>query len=344
LFKLTDESGSTLHEGYVKCLQRHGHHLKKVKVLVDQGIKENRHCACQILEMLSVKGERLLSTISVGFTGENPLFYAGAEFLESLRFLFGAPPKGVKPPLSQILHVDLSGLSAAYDDQVFNILAENNPQLLSLNILNKMIVCKVSPTCILNLVQKCRKLQELFVYHCSLSDDVLQALTEDGRLPIKHLAIVCRREAKYSKDISTEAWQQLVNYAPDLRVSLGFDHTCPLRKISDIMKSEIPVRELRLETFTRIDEEVNLASAYYSNTLETLVLNTINSQELGNALINLSLTCKCLRSLYVYCVLNRAVIEEILANCPKMKESKNYILKWKQDPEPWVVVGVEEGE
>ncbi|OWF41827.1 F-box/LRR-repeat protein 21-like [Mizuhopecten yessoensis] len=329
--------------GYSQFLAKHGHHLRGIRLTLDQSDQENRHYACRVIELLATSAGRQLSAITVTFTGENPLFYAGAEFVAALRALFGPTPPTIRPPLSQILHVDLSGLTAAYDDSVFTILAENHPNLQSLNILNRMLICKVSPSAILYLVQKCRKLTELMAYHCSLSDDILACFAESDRTPVEHLEIVCRREEKYNKTLTSEVWQGLVTAVPNLRVSLGFDHTCPLNRVKDLMQPDIPVRDLRLETFTRIFEEVNLAAAFYSSTLEKLVLQTRNSDELGAALLNLARTCKLLKSIYVYCALKKEVVEGILASSALIKEKKDYILKWTADPEPWVV-GVEEGD
>ncbi|XP_033755585.1 F-box/LRR-repeat protein 3-like [Pecten maximus] len=329
--------------GYNQCLAKHGHHLRCVRLSLDQGDEENRHHACRVIESLATTAGRQLAAISVTFTGENPLFYAGAEFVAALKTLFGPTPPTINMPLSQILQVDLSGLSVPYDDSVFTILADNNPNLKSLNILNRILICKASPSSMLHLVKKCRNLTELMAYHCSLSDDILACFAETDRTPVEHLGIVCRREEKYSKTLTSKVWQDLVSAVPNLRVSLGFDHTCPLNRVGELMQPEIPVRELRLETFTRIFEEVNLAAAYYSPTLEKLVLQTRNSDDLGAALLNLAQTCKLLKSIYVYCVLKKEVVEGILASSSLIKETKDYILKWEADPEPWVV-GVEEGD
>lgn len=328
-------------QGYNRFLIQHNHHLRRVKLSLDQGIPSNRQQACRVLQSLATTADRQLSAITITFTGENPLFYAGAEFVSALKMLFGPTPVTINPPLSQILYVDLSGLTAGYDDSLITILADNHPNLQSLNILNNILVCKVTPTSILNLVEKCRKLTELMAYNCSMSDDVLASFAKSDRLPVQHLCIVCRREDKYNKTLTSEVWQTLVTAVPLLRVSLGFDHTCPLNRVGELMQPGIPVKELRLETFTRIYEEVNQAAAYYSTTLEKLVLQTRNSDDLGAALLNLVRTCESLKSLYVYCVLRKEVVEQILDASPLIRTNHDYILKWTPDAEPWVV-GVEE--
>ena len=58
------------------------------------------------------------------------------------------------------------------------------------------------------------------------------------------------------KELGETVWSQVVKALPRLRVTLIFDHTCPLFRINEIMKPQIPVHVLRLETFTYIYEEV----------------------------------------------------------------------------------------
>lgn len=327
---------------YVQCIRKHGPHFRTVQLVLDQAFIENRQKGCRVLEMLSKIPNRRLMSLKVIFMGENPLFYAGIEFVDAFKELFGPTPKNIDPPISNLLRIDLGGLPVQYDDSVLNIIADNLPDLNFLNILNRLLVCKISPECLLNLVVKCKKLEDLRALHCSMSDDILLALAEKDRVPLKNLAILCRREEKYGKDLSSEAWSKLANSNPALRVTLGFDHTCPLNLVSVIMKPEIPVKTLHLETFTRIYDEVGLAAHYYKNTLEKLVLQTRNSDELGRALVRLAGNCKLLKSLFVYCVLDKEVVDEILHVLPDMKESESYILKWQSEPEPWIVGSEEE--
>ncbi|XP_056012054.1 F-box/LRR-repeat protein 8-like [Ostrea edulis] len=326
-----------------KCLEMHGSHLKNVLMKIDQSKPICRSVACDVLNGIASHANRNLSSIKIDFTGENPLFYAGSEFVQCLKKLFGCNPEAIETPMDSLVNVDLSGMPVAFDDNVLNLLSTNHPKLESLNLLNKVLVCKVSPDCILQLVKKCRKLKKLFVFHSSMSDDTLVALAEDGRTPLLELGISCRRQEKYGSDLTSEAWQQLVTKLPELKVMLYFDHTCPLHRVSEIMKPEIPVHVLNLQTFTMIYEEVNQASVHYQNTLEVVVLQTRNSPELGRALVNLARNCYKLHTLIVYCVLKKEIVDEILALRPKMKKDATYVLKWKPQDEPWVV-GVEEGD
>ena len=330
------------HGKTISGVDRHGKYFKSVRVGCNQSLEENRQHACAVLEKFANINKRKLVSLKIDFTGENPLFYSGREFLNSLSILFGPPAMDLEPPTS-LMHVDLSGLSVAFDDHVIDLLSLNNKELRSLNIQNNIIVCKVTAECILRLVQRCRKLRDLRVFHCSFSDDILKALAEDDRENIQSISLICRREEKYGTDLTSEAWSALTTKIPSFRVTLGFDHTCPFNLIRIIMKPEIPVKTLRLETFTRIYEEVNMAAEYYKTTLQKLVLQTRNSVALEDALLNLSKKCLLLRSLLVYCVVRQETIDEIFRLHPDMRERGTYILKSEVEPEPWVV-GVEEGD
>ncbi|KAL3860443.1 hypothetical protein ACJMK2_010566 [Sinanodonta woodiana] len=331
------------HHRFLNSVDKIGKHLRKIFIGLNQAVQENRVNACTLLGKLAKLDPRRISSITIEFTGENPLFYAGLEFVQCLKLLFGPVSNTVTPP-SQILHVDVSGLAAALDDEVFDLLSENNPSLESLNIQNKNLVCKVSPACILRLVRRCRKLTDIHVLHCSMSDEILKCLAEEESKDIKHLSILCRREEKYGKDLSAEAWKQLVDKKPSLRVTLAFDHNCLLNLVSVIMKPEIPVRTLKLETFTKIHAEVNLATSYYTRTLEKIVLQTGKSTELEEALVSMARKCTRLKCMMVYCILKKSVVDQILHLLPEMRETGSYILKWEMDTEPWVVVGIEAGD
>ncbi len=322
---------------YLQCLDYFGKYLRQIYIELDQSVVANRENACEVLKKLAQLPERRLTTLKISFMGENPYFYAGQEFVDALKVLFGPIPNDCKL-ISNLLDIDLSQLTVSYDDEVIDAISNNNHDLGKLNIQNQVLVCKVSPTSILRLVQKCRKLKDLRVYHCSMSEDILVALTEDDRTPLEHLSIRCRREDKYGKDLDGEVWLGLRRKLPNLRVSLSFDHTCPMYKIADIMKSEVPVYELKLETFSYIYDEVRSAARYYPNTLEKLVIETPmsrNSPELNDALVELATDCKNLRSLHVFCVLYKDTIDKILALHPGLKEKNSYTLKCEPELHPW---------
>ena len=295
---------------------------------MDQAEKENRANACSVLLMLASSGERRLTKLVIHFKGENPLFYAGKEFYESLSVLFGPVKDGIVVT-HDLKTVDLSGLSAAFDDELIDKLSDNNRKLCNLNIQNKSLVCKVTPRCLLRLVQRCRKLKSLSVFNSSMSEDVLLALTEEDREPLDHLSIKYRREEKYLKDIPSESWAALSKKVPNLRVTMRFDHTVPLLKIQGVLKNEIPVSALLFETYSMIYDELNHATCHYRKTLEKVVLNTRPSKELDEALVNLAKQCELLKSLYVFCKVGKEAVEQILNLRPSLQENNKFVLRWE---------------
>ena len=319
---------------FMKCVDKYGQHLKVVNIEVDQGDTVNRESACYVINKLSQLKRRKLTDLQIKFVGENPLFYAGVEFITALKELFG-PIKNGCILENQLTSVNLNGLPVSFDDTLLNELSENHRFVETLHIQNLSLICKVTPVCLLRFVQRCRRVRELSVFKCSLSEDVVLALIEADRKPLQKLSIFCRREEKYNSDISTEIWKVVAEKLPDLRVTLRFDHTCPLSKVAVVMDPHIRVDTLRLETFTYIYDEVNLAASYYRDTLEKVILQTRNSAELNKALINLAQSCLKLKSLHVFCVLEKETIEKILALHPDMRESGTYTLKSVLEGHPW---------
>lgn len=331
------------HVNCVEGAKKYGKYMRKVFIGVNQMPPQNRKNACILLEVLSQIEKRRITHFKIAFTGENPLFYSGQEFLDGIKIFFSKVSDKKVEPLSYLQHVDLSGISVPIDDSVIDTLSECNKDLKYLDVQNKVIVCKISPECILRLVERCKKLKDIRVFYCSFSSEILEAFTEEDRDNIDHISIVCRREVKFGIDIDPDAWTLLTSHIPSVRVTLGFDHTCPFNLISAIMKPEIPVRTLKLETFAMCFEEVNLAASYYNNTLVKVVVRTRNSRELEEALLNLARSCTLLRALHVYCVVREDTIREIFRLHPNMEERGTYILKSEVEPEPWVV-GLEEGD
>ncbi|KAL4234666.1 ubiquitin-protein transferase [Mactra antiquata] len=331
---------------HINCIEgarKYGKYMRKVFIGVNQMLPDNRKNACFLLEVLSQIQKRRIVHFEIAFTGENPLFYSGHEFLNGIKIFFSKPDDKIEEPMACLQHVDLSGISVPIDDSVIDTLSENHKDLKYLDVQNKVIVCKISPECIQRLVERCKKLKDLRVYYCSFSSEILEAFTEENRDDVEHISIVCRREVKFGIDLDPEAWKLLTTHIPTVRVTLGFDHTCPFHLISAIMKPEIPVRTLKLETFAMCFEEIKLASMYYSKTIVKVVVRSRNSPELEDALLNLARTCTLLRSLHVFCVVRQNTIDEIFSLHPDMKERGTFILKAEVEPEPWVV-GVEEGD
>ncbi|XP_077993882.1 F-box/LRR-repeat protein 8-like [Glandiceps talaboti] len=319
----------------LKCLEKYGNVLKHVEIQVDQKQKINRDNACTIISGLSRCQERKVQNFTLNFIGENPLFFKGGDIINALAELFG-PPSLDSNIVFTLKEVDLSRMSVVYSNILFNLLAENHPTLEKLNILNTSLncnTCSVTPYCILKVVKRCQKLRELACFYCSISEDVLLALAEEDRAPFKKLSIVCRREEKYGKDIPESAWEKLVKKHPDMRVCLGFDHTCPLHKISSILQPSIPVVVLCLDTYTYLGQEVQMASAYYGQTLEKLVLHCKVTPDLQRALLSVAENAPNLKSLHCYSVLDQETIDGILLRCPQLE---SYTLKTELENHPWM--------
>ncbi|KAH9515487.1 hypothetical protein Btru_011165 [Bulinus truncatus] len=306
------------HGRLVKCVEQYSHLITRLTITLNQRETENRKNALSVIDSLTSLNEVHLTHLTIQFKGENPLFYGGHEFMTALSKLF--TKLGDKKEASPLKYLNFSGLQVNFDNEFINGIARNCPNLEYLNILNKILVCCVSPDCLASLVEKCRKLKVLHVYHTSLNDEVIKKFAEPNRVSLQRLGIVCRRHEKYGEDISSEAWSKLMHANPDLKVELGFDHTTPLHRVAEIIKPEIPVQELHLATFTTIYDEINTAASYYENTLEKLVVQTRPCRELNDAVLNAAQRCKKLNTLYVYCVLDKSVIDKILELHPVMKE------------------------
>ncbi|XP_002736196.1 F-box/LRR-repeat protein 8-like [Saccoglossus kowalevskii] len=321
----------------LRCLDKYKNVLKSVVIELQQKEKENRDCACEVITRLARCKERKLQNITLNFVGQNPMFFRGGEFINALAELFG-PPDPSCSMVFTLKEVDLSGMSVVYSDILFNLLADNHPNLEVLNILNTSLncnTCTVKPYCILSVVKKCTKLRELGLFYCSISEEVLLELAEEGRASLQKLSVMCRREEKYGVDIPDSAWETLTKQNPNLKVYIAFDHTCPLHKIQAILQPHIPIKVLRLDTFTVLHNEVFQAAAYYSSTLEEVVVQGKPSADLNRALINLAVSSPNLRSLHCYCVLDKDTVDSILNGCPRLE---TYTLKTHVENHPWMPI------
>lgn len=325
-------------EEQLKFLDKCGRFIKSLQLLVNQELEICRTCSCNLISHMANVQDRCLQKFHIKFIGQNPLLYSGDEFVVQLMLLFG--PQNVSDATigRSLRKVDLRGLLVSFTGELLEVLSANNQELEILNIQNNVLVCKVQPSSLLKLVRQCRNLSELYVFSLSCTEDVLLALAENNRKPLEILSIFCRREEKYGKDIPSAVWKNLVEKLPKLRVILGFDHTIELLKVGEVMKPEIPVRELRLETLTDLWNEVRLACHYYKNTLEKLIVKSPpsgNLQELDDALLQVAKQCQKLKSLHVFYVLKKETVEKILELCPYLKENETYTLKFVAGPHPW---------
>ena len=212
----------------------------------------------------------------------------------------------------QLREVDLSGFSVYIDNSLISLLAQYHHNLEKLNIQNNVIAVNVSATSLLKVVQNCRKLHDLRVYMRSVSRAVLECLAEDDRVALQQLSLVCCHYDEDAPDIERDVWRALVKKVPQLQVTLKFDHTCPLYRVAEIMKAEIPVVVLRLETQTPLRDDVRLlvqVATLYGQTLERVVIKTpseCDGPTLDSAVETLAQSCTKLKSLHVYYVLEEA--------------------------------------
>ena len=320
-------------ERLIRCVELHGACLKSVSIDVDQSVAENRTNACRVITLLSRTTERRLRKLRVQFTGKNPYFYGGREFLTTLGDLFGSSHGA-----GQLTVVDMHGMLVSINDELMDVLSTNERHIERLHIENGVFVCGVTPACLLRLVERCRRLADLHVFSSSVSDDVLLAFAADDRAALGHLSMLCRREQKYGGDMSNDVWQIVRRKLPHLGVSIEFDQTCPPHTVASILKRDVPVSRLQLETFTYVYDDVRQAANRYGDTLETLVLLSPisrNAPELNSALVELASCCHRLRAMHVFCVLNPGTIDAILKLRPAMQRSNTFTLRSEQGQSPW---------
>ncbi|XP_072024347.1 F-box/LRR-repeat protein 8-like [Amphiura filiformis] len=302
------------------CLTKHGSQLRDVNIVLNQKSQQNRENACTVLSSLARLEERRLQSISIQFTTENPLFFQGMEFLYGLAELFGPPDPQIQM-LNTLYEVDLSGLSITLDDILFNLLAiHHNETLHSVNLQNSPLCCRVTPECILNLVQKCRKLTSLSMHYKSMSEGVLEEFAKKDRKPLKMLSLACRREEKYHKPISAASWEKLVDKLPNFQVKFFFDHTIERHRIATILHPHIPVIKLCMRTLTELHEEVAMTAEYYHETLEHFVITTKGTDRLQQALLNLVEISPRLKVLHCYCALDDNTISRVKELCPNLEK------------------------
>jgi len=225
---LAEQNANCLH-----CVEKFGIHMKTVCIELNQFYPSNRAHACKVLSAVAKLPERRLQRLKIQFIGENPYLYAGQEFITALCELFGPAHEDILV-VNSLLHVDLSGMNVAFTGELIDLLSENNPLLETLNIQNRVLICQVESSDMLRLVERCRRLREVCMYNHSLSEDVLLALTADDRAALEHLSVYFRREDKFSRDILADVWKKVTDKLPFLRVTLGFDHTCPHSKVSEV--------------------------------------------------------------------------------------------------------------
>ncbi|NXX50671.1 FBXL8 protein, partial [Tricholaema leucomelas] len=304
--------------------------IKHLKIAFDQSKEANRRSVMHILDALA-KQNHSLQQLCVVCHGENPYFYSGQDILQSIGKLCATPNQG------GLQHVDFRKMPFTLDAELIELLAATNPNLQSLFINNHTLVCNVPPDAVRKVLRACPRLSALGVYYASLSDDVFEELLEPHRAPFRHLDVFCERLGKYTPVISEQRWAALTQKHPQLSVDLEFDHTIPACKIPQILKPNIPVSTLQLNTHNYMVSQIGFIACSYSRTLKKLTLQTTSSDDLNSSLVDLARRCRNLLEIHCYCVVSQEVVEAFLTHCPALKQ---YTLKVTKEQHPWKPVSV----
>ncbi|XP_071973692.1 F-box/LRR-repeat protein 8 isoform X2 [Engystomops pustulosus] len=299
--------------------------IRHLKIMFDQSKEATRKNVIQILICLA-KESRKLESLDIACCGENPLFYSGLEILDSIMELCR------KESQIDLHHLDLRKLPFTLSDGFTRLIANGSPNLRSLYINNRTLVCKVTPDTLIQVLQVCPKLTILGAFCSSLSEDVFREVMKPERPPFHQLDIMCERLDKYTLAISDEMWGALRQRHPSLFVDLEFDHTVPAWKIPRILRPNIPVATLQLNTYNEMTNQLRFVSTYYTLNLKKLVIQTTSSSALNSNLIDLAGKCKALEEIHCYCVVAPNVVQAFLKNCPLLKK---YTLKLDKEKHPW---------
>uniref|UniRef100_A0A8C8R7J2 F-box/LRR-repeat protein 8 n=1 Tax=Pelusios castaneus TaxID=367368 RepID=A0A8C8R7J2_9SAUR len=312
-------------EGMLQSLHQFLSQIKHLRIVFDQSKEVNRKNVTHILDTLD-RQNHTLQKLCIVCTGENPYFYSGQDILQSIQNICQ------KENQLDLQHVDFRRMPFTLDDGLVGRIATSSPHLRSLFINNHTLVCNVKPETIREVLRVCPKLSTLGVYYASLSDDVFVELIKPERAAFTHLDIFCERLDKYIPAISEGLWAAMCQKHPQLRVDLEFDHTVPALKIPQILKPNIPMDTLQLNTFMYMVDQVRFVTSSYSGTLKRLVLHTTSSDNLNSSLIDLARKCVSLTEIHCYCVVSQAVVDAFLVHCPGLKR---YTLKITKEPHPW---------
>ncbi|XP_039359039.1 heat shock factor protein 4-like isoform X4 [Mauremys reevesii] len=230
-------------EGMLQSLHQFLSQIKHLRIVFDQSKEINRKNVTHILDMLAGQNHKL-QKLCIMCKGENPYFYSGQDILQSIRKICQRENQ------IDLQHIDFRRMPFTLDDGLVGLLASSSPNLRSLFINNRTLVCNVKPETIREVLNVCPKLSTLGVYYASLSNDVFAELIKPERGAFTRLDIFCERLDKYIPVISEELWAAVIQKHPQLCVDLEFDHTVPAWKIPRILKPNMPVGTLQLNTFT----------------------------------------------------------------------------------------------
>lgn len=301
--------------------------------MFDQSQEVNRRNVTHILDMLAFQNHKL-QALCIVCTGENPYFYSGQDILQSIRNICQSANK------INLQHIDFRQMPFTLDNELVQLIASSSPNLCTLFINNRTLVCNIRPKTVVEVLAACPKLSTLGVYYASLSEDVFLELVKPTRKPFCCLDVFCERLDKYIPVISEELWLAVSEKHPQLQVELEFDHTVPAWKIPRILKPNIPVTTLQLNTYTYMVNQIRFITSNYSRTLERLVLQTTTSEDLNSSLIDLAKKCVHLKEIHCYCVVSQAVIDAFCLHCTGLRR---YTLKLTKERHPWRATIVQSG-
>ncbi|TRY89479.1 hypothetical protein DNTS_016059 [Danionella cerebrum] len=314
------ESANSIPDRYFDLLPL----VRNLKLRISLIDPANRKNALWVLRQALSRGEGRLETLSICCMANTPLFYAGQDLQQGLVDILSSG--------SSLRVLDLKGVPFTLSDSFVRSVVMLCPALQSLYINNQSLVCGVKPETLSQVLKSCLSLNTLGVFQASLSQDVFKDLMLPERPNLKKLELRCERSLKYTQSLCDEIWAELKRRHPRLCVELELDHTLPELLVPGVLHPNIPVRCLRLLTWTLLLEEVRIVGQNYGCTLEVLELQTIPSSELNSELIALAKQCLRLREVHCYCVVSQEVIAAFLANCPDLWR---YTLKIHKEPHPW---------
>ncbi|XP_053491223.1 F-box/LRR-repeat protein 8 isoform X2 [Ictalurus furcatus] len=298
--------------------------IRHLKLIVSVTESAHRETGLWVLQQVLSRGDGRLRRLCISCLGNPPLFYAGQDLLQGL--------VDVLTNGSSLMVLDLRGVPFTLSDSFVKSVATLCPALRSLFINNSSLVCGVVSETIRDVLKRCPALNTIGLFQASVSHDVLRDLLQPQRTELKLLELRCERSLKYVTPLCDQVWEDMRRRHPGLRVDLELDHTLPELQVPSVLQPSIPVRELRLHTWTWLLDEIRIVAQSYAGTLEVLELQTTASPELNTALVDLATQCTKLREVHCYCVVSQNVIEAFRSLCPDLHR---YTLKTRKERHPW---------
>lgn len=319
------ESGTSVPDRYSDLLPL----VRNLKLRISLTDPANRKTALWVLQQAVAGGDGRLEGLSICCVANTPLFYAGQDLQQGL--------VDILTNGSSLTIFDLKGVPFTLSDSFVRSVAMLCPALKSLYINNQSLVCGVTFETLRHVLKSCPSLNVLGVFQASLSQDVFQDLMLPERPALKKLELRCERSLKYTVPLCDQIWLEVKRRHPRLCVELELDHTLPELHVPGVLQPSIPVRCLRLLTWTLLLDEVRIVGQCYADTLEVLELQTVPSPELNSELIVLAQRCVRLQEVHCYCVVSQEVITAFITNCPYLCR---YTLKTHKGPHPWTCTKV----